>query len=108
MLKIVKRWLNLRHSCTPAAVFHPDVLDLPFLPQFKESAKLSFILAVECSVDPLITELRQSLLTPDCQDAPVAIFDALSAAKASVSNINSAATFKINTRKHLYAYRANH
>ena len=91
----MKRWLNLpRNYCTPATVFHPDVLDLPFLPHFKESAKLSFILAVEHSIDPLITELRQSLLTPDCQDVPVAVFDALSAAKAAVSN----ATFKNNTR----------
>jgi len=33
---------------------------------------------------PLITELQQSLLTPDCQDVPVAVSDALTAAKASV------------------------
>jgi len=55
-------------------------LDLPFLPP----AKLSLILAVESSVDPLITELRQCLLTPDCQDVPVDVFDALSAAKAFI------------------------
>ena len=61
-------------------VFHQDVLDLSFLPHFKEfkSTKLSFILANKRS-DPLITELWQSLLT---QDVPVAVFDALSAAKA--------------------------
>ena len=99
-VKIVKQWLNLPCNCTPATVFHPNVLDLPFLPHFKESAKLSFILAIERSVDPLITELKQSLLTPDCQDVPVAVFDALSTAKVSVSNINSA-TFKNNTCKHL-------
>ena len=67
-------------------VFHLDVLDLPFLPHFKESAKLSFILAIECSVDPLITELWQSLLTPNYQDVSEVVFDALSPTKASVSN----------------------
>ena len=98
MLKFMKQWLNLPHNCTPATVFHPDVLDLPFLPYFKESAKLSFILAIERSVDPLITELRQSLLTPNYQDVSEVVFDALSAAKASVSNIKSA-TFKNTARK---------
>ena len=46
----------------------------------------------------MITELRQSLLTPNCQDVSEIVFDALSAAKASVSNINSA-TYKNNARK---------
>jgi len=107
VLNFVKQWLNLPCNCTPAMVFHPDVLGLPFLPHFKESAKLSFILAIERSVDPLITELRQSLWTSNCQGVPVAVFDALSAAKASVFNINSA-TFKNNTCKHLRACCANH
>ena len=56
----------------------------------KESAKLSFILAIECIVDPLITELQQSLLAPNCQDVSEVAIDALSATKASVSNIKSA------------------
>ena len=47
LLKFVKKWLNLPRNCTPATVFHPDILDLPFLSHFKESAKLSFILAIE-------------------------------------------------------------
>ena len=54
ILKFVKSWLNLPRNCTPGTVFHPDVLNLPFLPQ---SAKLSYVLAVERSVDPLIVEL---------------------------------------------------
>ena len=49
-LKFVKRWLNLPHNCTPGTVFHPDVLDLPYLPHPQESAKLSYILAIECYV----------------------------------------------------------
>ena len=72
-------------------------LDLPFLPP----AKLSLILAVESSVDPLITELRQCLLTPDCQDVPVDVLMPCQLPKLLyVHNINSA-TFKNNTHKHL-------
>ena len=44
VLKFVQRWLNLPRNCTPGTVFHPDVLDLPFLPHLKESAKLSYVL----------------------------------------------------------------
>ena len=72
-----------------------------------ESAKLSFILAIEHSVDPLITELRQSLLTPNCQDVSEVVFDALSAAKTSVSNIKSA-TFKNTAHKHLRSCHVNY
>ena len=63
------------------------------MPHLKESAKLSYILAVERSVDPIIVELRHSLLSNDFQDAPDVVFDALSAAKSSVSNIHFS-TFK--------------
>ena len=51
LLKFVKWWLNLPSNCTPGTIFHPDVLDLPFLPLLKE---LSYIMAIECSVDPMI------------------------------------------------------
>ena len=96
----MKQWLNVPHHCTPGTVFHPDVLDLPFLPHLKESAKLSYILAVEHSVDPIIVELRHSLLSNDFQDVPDVVFDALSAAKSSVSNIHSS-TFKSKARTSL-------
>jgi len=66
------------------------------LPHLKGKAKLSYILAVECSVDPIIVELQHSLLSTDFQDVPVVVFDALSAAKSSVSNIHSS-TFKSNS-----------
>ena len=70
------------------------------MPHLKESAKLSYILAVERSVDPIIVELRHSLLSNDFQDAPDVVFDALSAAKSSVSNIHSS-TFKSKARTSL-------
>jgi len=94
----VKSWLNLPRNCTPGTVFHPDVLNLPFLPHLKESAKLSYILAV---VDPLIVELRHSVIaTSNYPDTSPVIFDSLSAAKASVANICSA-TFKNHAHHHL-------
>jgi len=57
VLKYEKSWLNLPRNCNPGTVFHPGVLNLPFLPHLKQSAKLSYILAVERSIDPLIVEL---------------------------------------------------
>ena len=86
--KSVNSWLNLHRNCTPGTVFHPGVLNLPFLPHLKQSAKLSYILAVERSVDPLIVELRHSVLA-----TTLLLSSTLSAAKASVTNIHSA-TFK--------------
>jgi len=62
VLKFVKRLLNLPCNCTLGTVFHPDVSDFPFLPHFKESAKLSYVLAIEQSVNPMIVELGHSLL----------------------------------------------
>ena len=91
VLKFVKNWLNLPRNCTPGTVFLPDVLDLPFLPHLKQSAKLSYILAIERSVDPLIIELRHSILA-NRSDISSTVLDCLSA-KASVANIHSA-TFK--------------
>jgi len=105
LLKFVKKWLNLPCNCTPAAVFHPDVLDLPFLPHFKESAKLYFILAIERSTDPLIIELRQSFFTTDHLGVSDVVFDALSTAKASIYNIKS--TFKNASRSNLRTCRVN-
>ena len=67
ILKFVKSWLNLPRNSTPGTVFHPDVLNLPLLPHLKQSAKLSCVLAVQRSVDPLIVELRYPVLgnSPD-------------------------------------------
>ena len=61
---------------------------------------MSYILAIERSVDPLIVELRHSLLSHNSQDVPEAVYDALSVAKASVSKIHSA-TFAKAARDNL-------
>ena len=54
--KYIKRWLNLPRCCTLETIFHPDTLNLPFLPQLEEQAKMSMITAIELSKDKHIQE----------------------------------------------------
>jgi len=59
VLRFVTQWLNLLHiiiALQELHVFHPDILDLPFLLHFQETAYI-----LECSVNPIIVELRHSL-----------------------------------------------
>ena len=56
LTKFMKRWLNLPRCCTLATVYHPEVLDLPFLPHCRKQAKLSMVGALEFSSDPTIKE----------------------------------------------------
>jgi len=87
ILKFVKRWLSLTCNCMPGTVFHPGVLDLPYLLHFQNSGKLSYVFATEHSVDLMIVEL---CLTSVPQGVSDDVFDALSAAKSSVASIYSA------------------
>ena len=59
------------------------MLNLPFLPHLEQSAKLSYVLAVEWSVDPLIVELQHSVLVNSTDVSPT-VLNSLSAAKASL------------------------
>ena len=34
--RYIKKWLNLPRCATPAAIFHPEVLNLPVLPHLRE------------------------------------------------------------------------
>jgi len=67
---------------------------------------LSYILAVERSVGPLIVELHHYVVaTCNYPDTPPAIFDSLSAAKALVVNIRFVRTMHtINSFKSLLDY----
>ena len=64
----------------------------------KQSAKLSYILAVERSVDP---ELRHSILASS-PDVSSTVLGSLSAAKPSVASIHSA-TFKNHACHYLHS-----
>ena len=101
MLKFVKQWLNLPHNLMPGAVFHPGVLDLPYLRYFQNFTKLSHILAIESSVDPMIVELCQSILTCVGQGVPNVVFNALSAAESSVVNVHPATKIGTHVAYHL-------
>ena len=52
LTKFNKRWLNLPRCCTLAAVYHPEVLNLPFLSHCRKQAKLSMVGSLEFSSDP--------------------------------------------------------
>ena len=70
--------------------FHPNVLNLSFLPQAKEKAKLSMITTIEQSKDLLITEYLSLLSDPGYllqNNIPSDILSLLEAAKKSTSEI---------------------
>ena len=81
------------------------MLNLPFVPHLKESAKLSYILAVERSVDPLIVELCHSVLA-NSLDISSNVFDSLSAAKASIAKF--CCNLKNHARDHLHSTHIEH
>ena len=64
LTKFIKKWLNLPRCLTQAAIYHPDVLQLPFLPQIREQAKISMVTALEFSSDPYVKELLCLLKDP--------------------------------------------
>ena len=63
--KFIKNWLKLPKCCTLASIFHPEVLNLPFLPHYQESAKLSLVSSVESSKDPVLKECVERLFNPE-------------------------------------------
>ena len=63
---MIKRWLYLPKCCTLSSIFHPEVLNLPFLPHYQESAKLvSLVSSVETSKDPLVKECVALVFHPE-------------------------------------------
>lgn len=87
--KFIKRWLNLPRCCTLVSVLHPDVLNIPFLPQVKEETKLSLLTAITQSKDILIIEC---LALPDflsCNDFPPDGMPLLEAARKSTTEASS-------------------
>ena len=62
--KYIKRRLNLPRCCTLATIFHPDALNLPFLPQLGEQTQMSMITAIELSKDKHTQECLSLLSDP--------------------------------------------
>ena len=63
--KLIKKWLNLPRCTTLAAIFHPEVLNLLFLPYLKERAKLAFVSQIEATKDPYIRQAQAILNLPE-------------------------------------------
>ena len=103
LTKFIKKWLNLPRCLTQAAIYHPDVLQLPFLPQIREQAKLSMVTALEFSSDPFVKELLCLLKDPSFlkrMNIPTSVYSALEAAQRSVNNI-SMKSVKISAKSSL-------
>ena len=95
--RFIKKWLNLPRCATLASVFHPEVLNRPFLPQLRERAKLAFVSQVEATKDPLIKQALVVIQTPEyqqLQSIPTQCISVLEAAKRSVASINPKANLK--------------
>ena len=94
LTKFIKRWLNLPRCCTLAAVYHPEVLNLPFLPQCRERAKLSMVSALEFASDPAIKECLILLKDPEFLkriDIPKDTCTILESARESISSTSKTA-----------------
>ena len=57
----LKKWLRLPISATLSLLFHPQVLNLPYLPHSFEKAKLKCLSTISSSLDPTISELANCL-----------------------------------------------
>ena len=63
--QVYQERLNLPKCCTLASIFSAEVLNLPFLPHYQESAKLSLVSSVENSRDPMVKECVALLFNPE-------------------------------------------
>ena len=50
--RFIKKWLKLPQCATPVAIFHPELLNLPFFPHLRERMKLAFVSQIEASRGP--------------------------------------------------------
>ena len=69
LTRTLKKWLNLPRCATPSILFHPNGLNLKFLPTFHEEAKMSLLSTVHHSPDPQVLECLPSLQDPSSQKA---------------------------------------
>lgn len=94
LTKFIKRWLNLPQCCTLATVYHPEVLNFPFLPHCRKQAKLSMVGALEFSSDPTIKECLTLLKDPEFLkrlDIPSDTCTIIEAARESICSITKTA-----------------
>ena len=61
----LKSWLGLPRCSTLAVLYHPEILDVPYLPHMAEKAKTSHLSIVLSSTDPLVQETISLLQSPE-------------------------------------------
>ena len=69
----LKRWLKLPRCATLASLFHPQVLNLPYLPHQLEKAKLRFLASTTLSSDHNVQALAAIVCDPqfiESEDIP--------------------------------------
>jgi len=63
-MRCLKSWLGLCRSTTIAVIHHPDVLGIPYLPEFQTKARLNFLASISSSQDPFIQNLSPLTIDP--------------------------------------------
>ena len=92
--KFIKRWLNLPRCCALVAVYHPEVLQLPFIPHCRERSKLSLVSALVFASDPATKECLILLTDPEFLkriDIPRDTCTILDSARRSISSTTKTA-----------------
>jgi hypothetical protein len=64
MASYLKKWLKLPRCATLSSLFHPDVLNLPYLPHQLEKAKLRFLATISMSSNLNINSLASLINDP--------------------------------------------
>ena len=89
-MRCIKSWLGLCRSTTIAVIHHPDVLGVPYLPEFQTKARLNFLASISSSEDPFIQNLLP-LTTNPCflkrQGFPNEVGSILNLARNPISSI---------------------
>ena len=108
-LNSMETCLNLHRCCTLAAVYHPEVLQLPFIPHCQEHAKLSMVSALEFTSDPATKECLILLTDPEFLkwiDIPRDTCTILDSAQRSISSTTKT-TIKQKARVILHKRQAD-
>ena len=58
----IKHWLGLPRGVTNAVIYHPNVIDIPTITEYRTMSKLSFLSSIHTCKNPLITDLRVSIV----------------------------------------------
>lgn len=87
-LRKIKKWLNPPKSLTASDLYHPNLIDIPELTEFRTKAKLTFLASITTSQDPFIKEIVSSVSMLKMK-IPWSSVELLANAKSWVATITS-------------------